>query len=108
MTPSGEPELADIYLKYVRRVRGYLYRLTGSPDAAEELTQEVFYRAFRRFVTGVEVRYVSAWLYRVARNLWLDHLRRHGGCHAKAGWEPAALCGAVIFCLLDKATSPRH
>jgi len=37
LTLWSEPDLTDIYLKYVRRVRGYLYRLTGSPDAAEEL-----------------------------------------------------------------------
>jgi len=69
-------DLDAIYLKHVGPIRGYLRRLSGDAELASDLTQEVFYRAMRQLWSGVEVRYVSSWLYRIARNLYLDHSRR--------------------------------
>jgi RNA polymerase sigma-70 factor (ECF subfamily) len=56
-------DLDAIYLKHVGPIRGYLRRLSGDAELAGDLTQEVFYRAMRQ-------------LYRIARNLYLDHSRR--------------------------------
>lgn len=73
-------ELDDIYLQYVGPIRGFLYRLSGNHHLAEDLTQEVFYRAMRQILTGANIDHVSAWLYRIARNLYLDHVKKlHGG-----------------------------
>lgn len=51
-------------------------RMTSDRDAADDLTQETCLRAFRafdRFEQGTNYR---AWLFRIMRNLCLDHLRR--------------------------------
>jgi RNA polymerase sigma-70 factor (ECF subfamily) len=53
----------------------YLSRIEGQADTANELTQEVFLRAWRApaaVETEVERR---AWVFKVARNLALNHLR---------------------------------
>jgi RNA polymerase sigma-70 factor (ECF subfamily) len=53
----------------------YLTRLVGEAEAARDLTQEVFLRVARGPVpeaTEVERR---AWVFRIARNLALNHLR---------------------------------
>lgn len=73
-----EDNLAQVYLRFVAPVRSYLYRLSGDPYLAEDLVQETFYRAMRQFLGGAKVTYISAWLYRIARNLYLDHAK-----HAK-------------------------
>ncbi|HCJ10514.1 MAG TPA: hypothetical protein DHW14_05055 [Clostridiales bacterium] len=76
MTAEADPDLDNIYAANVGPVRNYLYRLSGSRELAEDLVQEVFYRAMLQFLAGVRVRYISAWLYRIARNLYRDHCRR--------------------------------
>ncbi|MEW6031628.1 MAG: RNA polymerase sigma factor [Bacillota bacterium] len=76
MKSGTEPDLDQVYVRHVGPVRNYLYHLSGCRDLAEDLVHEVFYRAMRQLVLGVRVRHVSAWLYRIARNLYLDHLKR--------------------------------
>jgi RNA polymerase sigma-70 factor (ECF subfamily) len=62
-------------------LRGELYRycrhLTRSPWDAEDLAQETMARAFATLGhMGVAPPRPRAWLFRVASNLWLDHVRR--------------------------------
>ncbi len=47
------------------------------PSLAEEITQEVFLRFHRNLLDGLQVNDVRAWVFRVARNLWLDSRREH-------------------------------
>jgi RNA polymerase sigma-70 factor (ECF subfamily) len=50
----------------------HLYRMTGNLHEAEDLVQEVFLRAWTRRDQARELR---PWLYKVATNACLDHLR---------------------------------
>jgi RNA polymerase sigma-70 factor (ECF subfamily) len=62
------------------RVLRYLARMVGHPDA-RDLTQEVFLRVTRTPVPGDTDEAQRAWIFRIARNLALNHLRdrrRHG------------------------------
>ncbi len=59
-----------------RRVYNLCYRFTGRREEAEDLAQEVFFRVFRtldKFDPGQGS--LNVWLYRVARNLLIDHYR---------------------------------
>jgi RNA polymerase sigma-70 factor (ECF subfamily) len=50
--------------------------MTGDPDRAEDLVQETYARAMRRysqFAAGTDIR---AWLFRILRNLIVDEWRR--------------------------------
>jgi len=53
----------------------YLYRTSGSREAAEELLQETFYRAMLSLRLQ-DTKLIRAWLFKVARNLLIDWLRR--------------------------------
>jgi RNA polymerase sigma-70 factor (ECF subfamily) len=57
------------------RVYRLAFRLTGNPYDAEDLTQEVFVRAFRALPTFSPGN-VPAWLHRITTNLFLDQARR--------------------------------
>jgi RNA polymerase sigma-70 factor (ECF subfamily) len=61
---------------YGKRLLGYLYRLTGSRDDAEDLLQELFLRVVR-MIDGYEHdgRFLG-WLFRIATNLVRDRVRR--------------------------------
>jgi RNA polymerase sigma-70 factor, ECF subfamily len=57
------------------RIYTIAYRLTGNPDDAADLTQDVFVRVFRnlhRYEPGT----FAGWLYRITKNLFLDRVRR--------------------------------
>ncbi|HSR40832.1 MAG TPA: sigma factor, partial [Longimicrobiales bacterium] len=56
-----------------RELYAYLHRLTGDPDAAEDVAQEAFVRLYRR---GAMPDDVGAWLVSVAHNLLRDSGRK--------------------------------
>jgi len=52
-------------------------RLTGSPAQAEDISQDVFLRAYESFDNLRSSPKVGGWLKTVATNLTLNHLTRH-------------------------------
>ncbi|WP_322999151.1 RNA polymerase sigma factor [Castellaniella sp.] len=54
----------------------YLTRMTGIPETARELTQDAFMRAFQALPSWRPEARFRTWLFRIAHNLALDHLRR--------------------------------
>ncbi len=75
----GEADaFAAVYEAYAPGVERFLARRLGRRDdgLAEDLTAEVFLRAFERLGSYADRGLpFGAWLYRVARNLLIDHLR---------------------------------
>lgn len=74
--PWARERAAWAFEHFATRVTSFLLRLTGDEGEAESLAQEVFLRLLGSdgdFATGAALR---AWLYRVARNLALDHHKR--------------------------------
>lgn len=59
-----------------RRIYNLLLRLTGSPEEAEDLTQDVFLKAARSFESFRGQSQASTWLYRIAVNTARDRWRR--------------------------------
>src|SRR5678816_4519882 len=64
---------AALFAAYHHKVFRYLCRAVGGGDTARDLTQEVFLRVSRSQVSTNGDG--SAWLFRIARNLVLDHHR---------------------------------
>ena len=87
---AGDPEAFDrIVDAFGKRLYGYLYRLTGSRDDADDLLQELFLRVVRT-IGGYEHdgRFVG-WLFRIATNLARDRVRRLGRRPQILRLEPA-------------------
>jgi RNA polymerase sigma factor (sigma-70 family) len=81
--PSGGQDAAfdAFFAQYERPLYGYLRRMLPTHDAALDVAQEAFFRAWQRFdVIGGYDR-PQAWLFRVATNLALDILRRREPIH---------------------------
>jgi RNA polymerase sigma-70 factor (ECF subfamily) len=53
----------------------YLCRVVGRPDTAQDLTQEVFLRVTRTRVPDADPSGHRAWVFKIARNLVLNHVR---------------------------------
>lgn len=57
-------------------VQRFLLRLSGNAELAEELTQETFYQAMRRWKTFRNQCAVSTWLCGIAKNLFYTYCRK--------------------------------
>lgn len=64
----------QLFRRYGREIYRYLQGLCQSPETAEDLTQETFYKAILSLPDSHTN--VRAWLYTVARNLCMDYFRR--------------------------------
>jgi len=67
--------LREIYELFRPRIFGYLVRLSGSRDIAEELSSEVWCRVASKSKDIREDSNLSAWLYTIARNLFFSYCR---------------------------------
>jgi RNA polymerase sigma-70 factor (TIGR02960 family) len=62
--------------KFRREIHVHCYRMVASFEDAQDLTQEVFLRAWRKRETFEGRATLRAWLYRIATNACLDFLQR--------------------------------
>jgi RNA polymerase sigma factor (sigma-70 family) len=69
------PDVAALYAEHQPAVFRYLCRTVGQADAARDLTQEVFLRVSRARVPEADASGLRAWVFAIARNLALNHLR---------------------------------
>lgn len=69
-------ELENLYEKYYLKVYSFLKKLSRSNNIAEDLTQETFVLALLK-LPG-ETEYMLSWLYKVAKNLYIDWVRKSG------------------------------
>lgn len=66
----------ELYDLFVERVYRYLYFRTGSHPEAEDLTEQVFLKAWEAIGRyRWQGRPFLAWLYRLAHNAHIDHVR---------------------------------
>ena len=64
-----------LFAAHYQNLFKYFCRAIGRAEAARDLTQDVFVRVSRARIPTAEDGYVSAWLFRIARNLALDYHR---------------------------------
>lgn len=68
-------EFEPFFRAHQRDIFTYLWRMTGDEQAAYDLAQETFLRAWRRFAQIRAYERPGGWLFRVATHLALNHLR---------------------------------
>ncbi|MEZ5729252.1 MAG: sigma-70 family RNA polymerase sigma factor [Burkholderiaceae bacterium] len=70
---------AALFRHFAPRIKAYLMRSGSNEALAEELTQETMVTLWRRASSfDPERARLSTWLFTIARNLRIDHLRRAG------------------------------
>lgn len=67
----------ELLHRFERPVYSLIVRMVGDPGTAEDLAQEVFLKAFRSLSSYDPARKLSSWLFKIAHNASIDHLRRH-------------------------------
>ncbi len=73
--PSHKRDFSAIYSEYHPKIVRYLSRLIGESEA-EDAAQEVFVKIGRSLEGFRAESSLSTWIYRIATNTAMDHLRR--------------------------------
>jgi RNA polymerase sigma-70 factor (ECF subfamily) len=84
---AGDTEAyAALVKQYQKMVHALAFRMTGSLDDAEDLTQETFLRAYQRLDSFRGEAKFSTWLCKIAMNLslnWRTREKRRSEIHTK-------------------------
>lgn len=74
---GSQEAFRELVLRFERPVYSLIARMVNDPAAAEDLAQEAFVKAYRSLHTYDASRKLSSWLFKIAHNTTIDHLRRH-------------------------------
>ena len=74
--PGSAESFAKLVDTYQNRVFGFVRRMVPTGEDAEDITQEVFIRAFQSFDRYDARASVRTWLFRIAYNLCVDRARK--------------------------------
>src|SRR6266567_2261766 len=72
-----EAGFEELVRRYQRPIAAYVYRMVADYDAALDLTQEVFIKVYNSLARYRSELNFSTWIYKIAHNAAIDHLRRH-------------------------------
>jgi RNA polymerase sigma-70 factor (ECF subfamily) len=73
---GDETAQRDLIVAYQRRIAGFIYAITGRSDSVEDIAQQVFIKMVRALDRLQAPAQFESWLFRLARNTCIDHLRR--------------------------------
>src|SRR2546423_12185895 len=77
VTRKGQPAAFEALVqRYESRLLAFCRHMLGSREDAEDVLQEVFTAAYNAMLGDERAINVRPWLYRIARNRCLNHLRR--------------------------------
>src|SRR6266478_7786886 len=75
---SGDMSAFDeLMIRYVRQIYRVCYRFVENRDDAMDLAQEVFIKAFEHLPTFRRESSLKTWLYRIAMNHCINHVKKH-------------------------------
>ena len=88
-----------LFARHGQPIFGYIYRSVGDPALAEELTQDVFLKAFLHLRRTATETTFKAWIYRIATTTCID-------AHRAAARRPVAAPAEEALALLaDRAAN---
>src|SRR5262245_8835246 len=75
-TQGREPAFRELLSRYERPVFSLIFRMVRDRTLAEDLAQEAFIRAFNAIASYDPAYRFSNWIFKIANNHTIDHLRR--------------------------------
>jgi len=71
-----EKAFCEIVDRYRARIFSFILRMVKNHEEANDVAQDVFVKVFRSLDTYDARRNFSSWLFKIAQNMAIDHLRR--------------------------------
>jgi RNA polymerase sigma-70 factor (ECF subfamily) len=72
-----EDGFEELVRRYQRPITNYVYRMLNDYDSSLDVTQEVFIKVYNSLKKYSSEYKFSTWLYRIAHNAAIDHMRRN-------------------------------
>ena len=72
-----EGSFEELVRRYQRPISAYVYRMVGNYESALDLTQEIFIKVYSSLSRYRAEFKFSTWIYKIAHNAAVDHLRRN-------------------------------
>lgn len=73
----GDVALGELYDRYEGKIYAYIYRRTGEPELAKDLTAQVFFKVLEAIQKQKAWQSsFSGWIFRIAHNAVIDYYRR--------------------------------
>lgn len=69
-------DFEEMYRLYFRDVYLFILAMSRSPDTADEITQETFFKALKNSGKYRGECSVRTWLFQIAKNTYLSHLKK--------------------------------
>ena len=95
-------EFSELALSYLEEIAAFARRLTGNTADADDLVQATFERAFESWRGLRESAACRAWLFRIARNLFVDG-RRATAVRSRLSLAEGSESGAPAFIVPSEA-----
>ena len=103
-----EDGFEELVRRYQRPIVAYVYRMVGDYDSALDLAQEVFIKVYNSLGRYRPEFKFSTWIYRIAHNAAIDHLRRQGAVRTEEMEVEGAEGTTFEKPLASKAPSPEQ
>lgn len=98
MQPQELRKFEEIVNLYQRDLVNFHYRFVGNRPEAEDLAQDTFIKAYKKFDTLKEPDKIKSWLFMIARNTVIDFFRRNKN-------KPFALDSTILENIADTAVN---
>ena len=102
MQQAAVPDFDALYEQHATRLLNLAWRMCGTRADAEDLLQEIFLQAYRKLPEFRGESAIGTWLYRLAMNRCLDHLKSR---HTRAGTATSTLNEDVMPAELRSLTT---
>jgi RNA polymerase sigma-70 factor (ECF subfamily) len=83
----------EVYDRYYSRVHAYAASMLRDSTSSDDVVQETFMRAQAHLDGLREPDRMVGWLFRIAHNVCMDHLRARHSSHIDSEVEPETACG---------------
>lgn len=74
---GAEDGFEALVKRYQRPIAGYIFRMLGDYEASLDVSQEVFIKVYNSLSRYSSEYKFSTWIYRIAHNAAIDHMRRN-------------------------------
>ncbi len=75
---GNEDAIEEFVRRYQRMVYAFAYRMINDMEEAKDITQKTFIQAIKGLKGFKQRASLKTWLYRIAMNVTLNHMRRYG------------------------------
>jgi RNA polymerase sigma-70 factor, ECF subfamily len=75
---NKQKKFSKIYDQYIEKIYRFVFLKVNSQETAQDICSETFLKGWQVYKKNNKIKNFSAFLYRIARNLVIDHYREKG------------------------------